>query len=330
MPAIFDVIKPGVACSIQAQTRIGFRDQSISSAGPLDPWSAQQANNLVNNPASAPLLEIPSGPLQLLAQHDIAIAVTGSGFTLLINEEKQQFKGSYPLKKGQTLSINNTKDMGHGYLAVQGGFNADHFLTSQSTHLLLKRGGYQGRFIQKGDTLSSELCQTDFSQINSVQHTVKGIRDHTPEPTIRVLPGPEYKILDRKITENFLQHSWVISQEKSRMGIKLHSSVSLSTSKVLSPIPSTPSHAVFPGTLQLTAPEQCIALMNDCQTTGGYPRIASIIEADRGALAQLPTGTHIHFIPISLAEAHKAYTKKIQAMYRFKLACTHAFKNAIK
>ena len=46
--------------------------------------------------------------------------------------------------------------------------------------------------------------------------------------------------------------------------------------------------------------------MADAQTTGGYPRIACVIEADLYHLAQIRLGEPIHFVLCSLAEAQRA------------------------
>lgn len=66
------------------------------------------------------------------------------------------------------------------------------------------------------------------------------------------------------------------------------------------------SHGLLPGVVQVPHNGQPIVLMNDAQTTGGYPRIACIIEADMYQLAQIPLGQPIHFVPCSLEEALKA------------------------
>jgi allophanate hydrolase subunit 2 len=51
---------------------------------------------------------------------------------------------------------------------------------------------------------------------------------------------------------------------------------------------------------------QPIVLMSDAQTTGGYPRIACVIEADLYHLAQIRLGEPIHFVHCSLQEALEA------------------------
>ena len=78
------------------------------------------------------------------------------------------------------------------------------------------------------------------------------------------------------------------------------------------------SHGLLPGVIQVPHNGQPIVLMNDAQTTGGYPRIACIIEADMYHLAQAPLGQPIHFVPCTLEEALEA--RRIQKQYIEQLA----------
>jgi antagonist of KipI len=67
------------------------------------------------------------------------------------------------------------------------------------------------------------------------------------------------------------------------------------------------SSAVTFGTVQVPPGGQPIALLADAQTTGGYPRLAQVITADFGALAQAPPGQALRFQEVSLAEAQAQY-----------------------
>ena len=49
--------------------------------------------------------------------------------------------------------------------------------------------------------------------------------------------------------------------------------------------------------------------MADAQTTGGYPKIAHVIDADLGALAQVRLGSTIQFEAVSLEQAAKLRRK---------------------
>ena len=66
------------------------------------------------------------------------------------------------------------------------------------------------------------------------------------------------------------------------------------------------SHGLLPGVVQVPHNGQPIVLMNDAQTTGGYPRIACVIEADMYNLAQLRLGEPLHFDRCTLEEALEA------------------------
>ena len=67
------------------------------------------------------------------------------------------------------------------------------------------------------------------------------------------------------------------------------------------------STAVTKGTIQVTPGGQLIVLMSDCQTTGGYPRVAQVAAVDLPLIAQLKPGDAIQFTNISHAEAEELY-----------------------
>ena len=67
------------------------------------------------------------------------------------------------------------------------------------------------------------------------------------------------------------------------------------------------STAVTPGTLQVTGAGSLLLLMADCQTTGGYPRIAHVATVDMPICAQLKPGDTIYFKEVSRSEAEKLY-----------------------
>jgi allophanate hydrolase subunit 2 len=69
------------------------------------------------------------------------------------------------------------------------------------------------------------------------------------------------------------------------------------------------SDAVAPGSVQVPGDGQPIVLLADRQTTGGYPKIATVISADLPALGRLAAGTRIAFEPVSLEAAESARRK---------------------
>ena len=101
---------------------------------------------------------------------------------------------------------------------------------------------------------------------------------------------------------NLYHQKFALSNRCDRMGFHLEGEpLSLSSNLQLL------STAVTKGTIQLTPNGQLIVLMNDCQTTGGYPRVGQIATVDLDVLAQLKPGETINFKKVSVFEAERLY-----------------------
>jgi antagonist of KipI len=91
---------------------------------------------------------------------------------------------------------------------------------------------------------------------------------------------------------------YTISKDSDRMGFRLNGP----------PIPQRRpaeliSDATAAGTIQVPADRRPILLMADCQTTGGYPKIATVITVDIPHAGQLAPGDHMTFTPIAPDDA---------------------------
>ena len=177
---------------------------------------------------------------------------------------------------------------------VAGGIDVPPVMGSCSTDLNVGIGGLEGRLLKDGDRLPIGKSKRDFMEAQGVKQLLWGNR-------IRALPGPEYHEFDRASQDAFWRSPWQLSSQSNRMGYRLQGQIlKRTTDRELL------SHGLLPGVVQVPHNGQPIVLMNDAQTTGGYPRIASIIEADMYHLAQIPLGQPIHFVQCSLEEALKA------------------------
>ena len=115
---------------------------------------------------------------------------------------------------------------------------------------------------------------------------------------MRALPGPENSEFTRGAHEGFWRGPWKLSPQSNRMGYRLQGRQlhRKATRDLL-------SHGLVPGVVQVPPNGQPIVLMADAQTTGGYPRIACIIETAMYPFAQIRRGEPIHFIHGTLEEA---------------------------
>jgi antagonist of KipI len=79
------------------------------------------------------------------------------------------------------------------------------------------------------------------------------------------------------------------------------------------------SEAVAPGTLQVPPNGKPILLLGDCQTIGGYPKIAHVITVDLPIAAQLWPGDAVRFHQVSLAEAQQLLHDREEDYARFRI-----------
>ena len=79
------------------------------------------------------------------------------------------------------------------------------------------------------------------------------------------------------------------------------------------------SEAVAPGTVQVPPSGQPILLLGDCQTIGGYPKIAHVITVDLGIAAQLRAGDHVRFSEVSLGDAHQLFLQRERTLELFRI-----------
>jgi antagonist of KipI len=81
------------------------------------------------------------------------------------------------------------------------------------------------------------------------------------------------------------------------------------------------SSAVNFGTIQILPDGQLIILMADAQTSGGYPRIAHIIEIDLPLVAQLGANDRIAFQLISIEEAENITLEREKNLNFLRVGC---------
>ena len=106
--------------------------------------------------------------------------------------------------------------------------------------------------------------------------------------SIRVTKAPEIEYLQ----EDFFKHAYKISTKSDMSGLRLEKKLQAHKYDII-------TSAVTDGTIQLTK-DGPIVLMRHRQSTGGYPRVLNVIEADMDRLAQYPHGTLVRFELISM------------------------------
>ena len=278
------VVKPGLFTTIQSRPRIGTRHLGVPSSGAADPLSLALANKLVGNAWDAPALETTLlGPV-LKFEKEGVVAVTGADTTLSLNGEIVDLHHRMAVQRGDELVIGAAETGARNYVAFAGGLAADTVLGSASTYVVAGFGGYKGRALQKGDTLT--IGNPDLGKAPLA--TSPEFRPPMSKSwAVRACAAPETQQLTDG-GERLFATNWTVGRRADRMGLQLDGPrLGVGSDGRM------PSAGVFPGTVQCPEHGSPFVLAADCGTVGGYPRVAQVARLDRHLLGQLRPGDHM-------------------------------------
>ncbi len=306
------IIRAGMSTTLQDAGRTGWRQYGISCGGVLDRPAMETANLLVGNEPTRAVLEITLGQFCAEFCRDGWIALTGAGCGAELNGKPVWTGWRTAVRKGQRLTLKMPQRGMRSYLAIGGGFAVSAVLGSCSTDVKGGFGGFNGQRINDGDMLPLAEPTRDFVDPAGVRQLLFGNR-------VRAMTGPEYHEFSPESREFFWRTSWQLNPQSNRMGYRLQGRAltRLATREML-------SHGLLPGVIQVPPNGQPIVLMADAQTTGGYPRIACVIEADLYHLAQIRLGEPIHFVHCTLEEALLAKREQRRVLEHMAWGLEHA------
>ncbi len=294
MNTTLDILACPVPASIQDLGRPGYRHLGVPLSGALDTEWLQIANALTGNPLGAAAIEMRlAGPL-LRANDDCVFALAGEVDARLINADGEHLVApwqSHRLHVGEQLRV-AAVNSGVAYLAFAGGIDCASVLGSRSTYARANLG----EPILIGKTLKLA--------IDAKPHAGNLLCLRQPpqrrDAPIRILAGPQRQHFTAAAWDTLLSTEFEVSRAADRMGLRLLGAPLEHVSKTATDIVSD---AVTPGVIQVPGDGAPIVLLADCQTVGGYPKIAVVISADLPRLAHLLPGSRLRFSEISLAEA---------------------------
>lgn len=299
MSHVFHVEQPGLLSTFQDLGRFGYGSFGVPAAGAMDPYSHRMANIMVGNSDQEATLEMTVlGPtLTALNQHRMAIMGGDLGAELNGNPLPACF--AFDIHAGDVLRFNGGKGV-RTYLAVAGGWDLPLVMGSRSTYLRAALGGLDGAPLKKNQVLSAQ-SQTNLPQWQGVLPK-EFWPQNEPDPNgIRVLWGPQDDYFAEDQKSRFLSQNWKVGKDSDRMGYRLEGETLQHLDKK-----EIVSDGVCQGAIQVPGHGQPIVLLADAQTTGGYPKIATIISADLGKLAHLRASDSLKFKNVSYEEAVQA------------------------
>ena len=294
--AALEILSGGIGVSIQDAGRTGYRSIGVPVSGALDPRLLAAANGLAGNAPDVAGLELRlvatalkavGGPLRVALAGDVSarlLAASGDGRAVAA-------WSSVTLFDGDVLQIGRPR--GTAYLAVAGGIRTPEMLGSRSTYA---RAGL-GQSLAPGCRLPCAVFTGDLER----DWRAAGPLFHASGP-IRVMPGPQLDHFSAAAREAFFGAAFVVTPAHDRMGLRLAGP----QLQHLEGGADIVSDGVTPGAIQVPADGQPIVLLADCQTVGGYPKIATVIRADLPRLAHVEAGDLLRFCCVDAAEATAA------------------------
>ena len=299
-PAVesLEVIEGGFLTTVQDAGRIGWARFGVPPSGPMDAFALRAANILVGNAPDAASLEITlAGPV-LRASHECLIAVCGAEFDLRVGNLSVPTWHAVYVRAGQEIRFGQRRSGARAYLAVSGGIALPQFLGARSTYLPGGFGGLEGRALRAGDRLPFGPTGDDSANRAGKVWPRAARPLYSSHPTLRVVLGPQDDCFTPEGLATFLSSEYEVSHSSDRMGYRLAGPAVTLRDKA-----EIVSDGVVTGSVQIPGDGQPIVMMADHQTTGGYPKIATVIRADLPLLAQCLPGDRARFRASSITKA---------------------------
>jgi 5-oxoprolinase (ATP-hydrolysing) subunit C len=282
------ILRPGISMTVQDAGRKGMLRFGVSGAGAIDPEAWQMANVLVGNAPDAAALEFAAFGGTLRLQDDRMVAVCGAVNDLRIGGRKVEVWASHLARAGDDISIGALHQGVWGYVAIIGGIVTPPVLSARSTHLRTGLGGFKGRALQAGDCLPLGPPVDGM-----VARRLAGAWRPRGGP-VNVVLGPQDEAFGRDAISTFLTAPFCVTQKRDRMAMVLEGPriVAAGGHDIV-------SDGTLAGSVQVPGSGQPMVLLADRQTTGGYPKIATIAGADLLRLSQFTAGQVFRFRAIS-------------------------------
>ena len=263
----------------------------------MDTYAAQLANTFLGKEADAAVIEMHFPAATILFEEETVICIAGADMMPAINENAIPLNQPVRINKNDVLSFRGLRVGARCYLSVLHGLKIDKWLGCYSTNILAEAGGFLGRALTKNDVIEFDKASVAISEFFQ--------KLDMSTNSLRFIRGCEYSWLEIDSQKNLERNNYSITKNSNRMGYRLEGDPLLrnnSDELISSPV-------TF-GTIQLLPVGQLIILMADHQTTGGYPRIGTVISADLPLLAQKKAGDTIRFVETDIINAEKLYIEQ--------------------
>jgi antagonist of KipI len=296
-PTMCTVMDPGFLSTVQDEGRIGYRAFGVPAAGVMDRYASVMANILAGNPRGAATLEMTLRGGRFRFARTEYVAVCGADMQGELNGNRIRNWSGFSIGANDELAFAYAVSGCRSYVAFRGGIDVPIVMGSRSTCLRARFGGFQGRALQAGDVLPIPRALAPASS-EPVELASELVPRYTNKVRLRAMLGPQDDLFTADGIHTFFHGQYTVSARNDRMGYVLQGPRIAHKGGA-----DIVSDALCPGAVQVPGDGTPIVLAADCQTTGGYAKIATVIGADLWRLAQTKAGDNVAFVQCNDEEA---------------------------
>lgn len=275
---LLSIAVPGVLTSVQGGPRRGRAIYGVPPGGAMDFETLSRGNALVGNASDAAGLEMTLvGPeIEFLAEASIVLC--GGSTEARINGRPLAAGIVQAVRPGDSVTIGAIRGSARAYLCAAGGLGQ-----TDRPDLSRRLGAGDVVFLDARTPASPRTPSRDG------RPDAHGAPAPENEP-IRVLPGPQRDRFEPDGLTTFLRSSWRVSASSDRRGIRLEGpAVGNAASSEI------PPEGTVLGAIQVPGDGQPIILGPDRPVTGGYAKIATVLESDFSRVARARPGDVLRF-----------------------------------
>lgn len=289
----------GLLTTVQDAGRRGYQRYGLGVSGAVDVQSYIYSNILVGNKNNEAVLEVTLIGPKIEFTSACVIAITGGDLSPAIDGFPCPMYRAVRVEKGSVLSFGTPKSGCRSYISFAGGLAITPIMGSRSTYIKANLGGYEGRKLGTGDEIA---FRKPFARPENIENRVIDKPEWNGTYTVRVLLGPQDDRFTKAGLETFLNSEYSVTNEFDRMGYRLTGPKIEHTTDG-----NIITDGITFGAIQIPDGGEPIIMLSDRQTTGGYTKIASIINVDMPKIAQCKAGDKIRFAVTDIETAQDEF-----------------------
>jgi allophanate hydrolase len=272
----------------------------------MDRFAHAAANQAVDSPPGATAIEVSMGGLELVCESgEVTCCVAGGEFQVMHSGRVLPSWCVRILRPGDLLSVRPGPRGSWAYIAFSGELICNPWAGGRSTHAPSGLGG--GRLTKGAALVVRNACAS--SELEGDLTVPEFAR---ARHLVRVVLGPQTEEFDPEATTMLLQEEFIVTPAYDRMGMRLEG-----PKLALKDALSIPSEPIVRGSVQVGGDGIASILLADHQTTGGYPKVATIVSSDTDAVAQLRPRDRLRFHAVKPDEASRLVRSHARAMRQY-------------